>query len=118
MDERLFIDYVDFEWCWRAIAKGVKILTVPSIVINHNLGDGTKKILWKTVTLRSDARYFYSIRNAFYLSFHSPFLLIKEKIYLFIRNLRVVFAFLLLKHNLKSVKLINKAFTDALWGKL
>ncbi|MDR2408807.1 MAG: glycosyltransferase family 2 protein, partial [Bacteroidales bacterium] len=49
MNEKLFIDYVDFEWCWRAIKLGYKIVTIPDIIIEHHLGDniiraGKKKI--------------------------------------------------------------------------
>lgn len=117
MDEDLFIDYVDFEWCWRATSKGKRILTVPSVVISHNLGDGTKKILWKEVTLRSDFRYFYILRNGYFLSFHCRYLTLPEKLHLFMRTVSFSVGVLLLRHNFKIVRIIFKAFLLGISGK-
>lgn len=118
MDEALFIDYVDFEWCWRAVAKGFKILTIPSIVINHQLGDGVKKILNKEVTIRSDFRYYYILRNGYYLSFHCKYLTSREKLSLFNRTVRFSIGILLLRHNFKAIKICNKAFYRGVFKKL
>lgn len=118
MDENLFIDYVDFEFCWRLTNFGYKILTIPSIVINHQLGDGTKKILNRQVTLRSDIRYFYILRNGFYLGFYCKYLSIAEKISLLKRTISFSCGILLLKHNLKSLKLVFSAFFAGITKKL
>ena len=113
MDEKLFIDYVDFEWCWRIVSKKKKIITIPSIIINHQLGDGVKKIgLWK-VTLRSDFRYFYIIRNGFYLSFYCEYLNKYERKHLLLRTLKFCIGIILLKHNLTGIKLCKNAYEDA-----
>ena len=91
LDESLFIDYVDFEWCWRAVSKGYRIVTVPDIIINHQLGDGVKKIFNKQVTLRSDIRYFYILRNGFYLSKYCEYLNKVEKKLLLKRTISFTF---------------------------
>jgi rhamnosyltransferase len=114
MDEKLFIDYVDFEWCWRAVSNGMKILTVPSVKINHRLGDGSKKILKWNVTIRSDARYFYMIRNGFYLSFFCLYLKFSEKIILFFRTIKFCIGVFLLRHDFSTLKLEASAFFCAL----
>lgn len=118
MDENLFIDYVDFEFCWRLTNCGYKILTVPSIIINHQLGDGTKKILYKHVTLRSDIRYFYILRNGFYLAFHCKYLSFLEKLSLLKRTISFSCGVFLLKHNFKSIRLILTALYDGITSKL
>lgn len=38
MDERLFIDSVDREWCFRARARGFSLLGVPAAWLDHQLG--------------------------------------------------------------------------------
>lgn len=67
MNEKLFIDFVDNEWCWRAVKKGFEVLSFPDVEINHTLGYGAKKILGVSMTTRSVFRYYYTFRNGFYL---------------------------------------------------
>ena len=40
MDESLFVDYVDFEWGWRAIAQGYKLYFVNDVTFSHALAKG------------------------------------------------------------------------------
>ena len=114
MNEKLFIDYVDFEWCWRAVSKGLKILQIPSIIVNHYLGNDTKKILNHKVTIRSNARYYYIIRNGFYLSFYCEFLTVFEKVRLFLKSVKFCIGVFLLRHSFSIMKLCLQAFEDAL----
>lgn len=44
----LFIDWVDTEWCWRAIGKGKLILVNGDVVISHTLGDSYVNLLGKS----------------------------------------------------------------------
>jgi rhamnosyltransferase len=39
MEDDLFIDFVDLEWCVRARNHGFSILGIPSITMRHSLGD-------------------------------------------------------------------------------
>lgn len=71
MDEKLFIDWVDTEWCWRAISKGFSVLQTPNVVINHCLGNPSRNVLGKRITVHSSFRNYYKIRNAVYLLFYS-----------------------------------------------
>lgn len=72
MDEKLFIDWVDTEWCWRAISKGFSVLQTPNVVINHCLGNHpSRNVLGKSITVHSSFRNYYKIRNAVYLLFYS-----------------------------------------------
>lgn len=118
MNEALFIDYVDHEFCWRLISKGYKILTIPSIVITHSLGKCQKTILNKKITIWSDIRYYYLIRNSIYLSFYCKHIDFKDRIKLQFSAFTYSRTYFLLKHNLKSIALIIKAIFDGLFKKL
>lgn len=66
-DEALFIDYVDWEWCWRARYRGMKVYVDPGSAITHMLGNGHRKILGFQVGLPAPIRHYYQYRNGFYM---------------------------------------------------
>lgn len=67
MEESLFIDYVDTEWCLRAIYQGYALFGVCSAHMQHDLGDGFVDLFGRTITVRSSLRYYYLIRNGLWL---------------------------------------------------
>lgn len=71
MDERLFIDWVDFEWCWRAIACGYSIIGTFDSVLEHQLGDGVVKVGDRSFGIRTSVRNYFIARNGLYLSLYS-----------------------------------------------
>lgn len=64
MDESLFIDFVDLEWCVRARNKGYRVLGVPWLTLAHELGDAPVKVLGRTYPMHSAVRHYYLFRNA------------------------------------------------------
>jgi len=67
-DARLFIDLVDFEYCWRINGLGLLVVKNPASRIYHKLGDGQIKILGLlAVGLPKPFRHYYSVRNTVYL---------------------------------------------------
>lgn len=64
MDESLFIDYVDTEWCMRATSKGYRLLGCGSVDMRHSLGDEPVEFLNKVMPGHSPLRHYYIIRNA------------------------------------------------------
>ena len=69
-DEELFIDSVDFEYCYRAASNGYKILRFGDIVLNHHLGElqvckrfGKERVLH----VHNAIRRYYITRNNIYL---------------------------------------------------
>lgn len=67
-DAKLFIDLVDFEYCWRISDNGMLVVKNPDSLIFHRLGDGQVKILgFLKVGLPKPFRHYYSIRNTVYL---------------------------------------------------
>ena len=67
-DSDLFIDYVDFEWCWRAERKGLVNGITDEINIYHQVGQKELKFPGGyRVILSSPFRYFYQYRNYIWL---------------------------------------------------
>ena len=78
MNERLFIDWVDTEWCWRATNNGYEIICDTTNIIHHSMGDNYKIVFGKKIVVYSDFRNYYFFRNGTYLLFHSKLLTLKE----------------------------------------
>ena len=66
-DNRLFMDYVDFDWCWRAKSKGYICGITPDVTILHMVGQNTIYIGGYTIIVSSPVRYFYQFRNYMWL---------------------------------------------------
>jgi rhamnosyltransferase len=119
MCEQLFIDWVDLEWCWRAIKKGYKIIGNADVIINHRLGNTSKSILYRSITLRNPLRHYYITRNAFYLSLRSNSLDFLHKLTLFLKSFRYIIGFTLLsKPHFLNFKYTLKGFYHGFIGKL
>lgn len=62
-DEKLFIDGVDHEWCWRARIKGYRILMHSKAILEHQLGEGDKFIFGVRFRVPQPIRTYYQYRN-------------------------------------------------------
>lgn len=68
MDESLFIDGVDHEFCWRAKRKlGSRFFIVESVKLSHQLGEGDRYFLFRKVAIPTPFRTYYQFRNYFIL---------------------------------------------------
>lgn len=68
--EKLFIDYVDIEFCLRLVSKNYKLIQSDSSTLLHNLGKSEiGKLLWRsfTYTNHSALRRYYITRNRIYV---------------------------------------------------
>lgn len=66
-NEDFFIDYVDWEWNWRARKLGLRNFINKKIVIEHMLGNGHKKVLFWEIGIPAPIRHYYQYRNSLYL---------------------------------------------------
>jgi rhamnosyltransferase len=64
MDESLFIDSVDLEWCIRARSKGYRLLGIPWFTLHHELGGAPVNIFGVLYPTHSPLRHYYMFRNA------------------------------------------------------
>ena len=115
-DESMFIDSVDFEYCYRLRKLGYKVIQVKNAQLSHEVGDSTKKrfLFWSFIVGRHSAfRKYYMARNNIYYP-------LKHKLYIhFIRgnflNLKLLFTVLMYEDNKKDkVKSILKGWVDGL----
>lgn len=68
MDDSLFIDAVDSEYCWRIRNNGFIVIKNNDAMLAHKLGDGKKKILgFLYVGVPSPIRHYYQVRNTILL---------------------------------------------------
>ena len=67
MDSSLFIDYVDFEFCWRALSLNCKIYRSKNIILKHNVGEKFQKFCGFPIIESSPFRYLYQYRNYLWL---------------------------------------------------
>lgn len=66
-DDSLFIDFVDWDWCWRCGKKNLEIFVDAKLKISHILGDGYRKIAGFDVGVPSPVRHYYQYRNSLFL---------------------------------------------------
>lgn len=63
LKEDMFIDLVDFEWCWRALDKGYSHFIVENTYLEHMFGGKEWRVLSFRVTVPSAFRIYYQFRN-------------------------------------------------------
>jgi rhamnosyltransferase len=71
--DKLFIDYIDHEYCMRLKTNGFKTVQANNAVLEHPLGSITEyRLLWKRFALGNHPplRRYYITRNKFYLYDH------------------------------------------------
>lgn len=66
-DDRLFIDYVDSEWCWRARAKGYRSVVTCRVRMSHQVGRRLIHIGPFRDIVSAPFRYEYQFRNYLWL---------------------------------------------------
>lgn len=72
-NEKLFIDFVDNEWCWNVIDQGFSIISANKIFLTHNMADSVFKIFHFKLLKRTKVRNYYILRNSLHLILYSNF---------------------------------------------
>lgn len=63
----MFIDLVDWEWCWRARDKGYRIYIDTHSSIIHSMGEKHRKFLFLRLGVPVPLRHYYAFRNSLFL---------------------------------------------------
>lgn len=117
MQDNLFIDWVDLEWCWRAKNQyGYDTVCTGDVVIQHTLGDGFVQFLGRKVSFRSPLRHYYMVRNAVHLALHSRSATVPIRLEIFAKALVWTFVFPLIAPSNKRQHL--RATLAGLWDGL
>jgi rhamnosyltransferase len=70
MEEALFIDQVDTEWCLRARSMGYRVFGACGAILEHRLGEAYYRIWfgrWRHLPRHKPFRYYYIFRNSLLL---------------------------------------------------
>ncbi len=67
LDESLFIDLVDHEWCFRAKSKGYVSGITPAVRLSHYIGSNDSRQGVVQTIISSPIRFFYQTRNYVWL---------------------------------------------------
>jgi rhamnosyltransferase len=111
-DERLFIDFVDSEWCWRANSKGYICGVTTDVEITHSIGRKIIKIWLFMDIVSSPARYFYQYRNYLWL-LRRKYVPLQWKINVGIKDIiRLFYIPVCLKDGLTMLKYILKGIAS------
>lgn len=119
MDERLFIDHVDTEWCFRARSLGFGVFGVCDAVMHHCLGERRMDIWflrWRKIPVHSSFRYYYIFRNSILLR-QRPYMPKTWRRADLSRLFQMVFFFGLLAPNrLANLRMMWRGFRDGIRG--
>lgn len=118
MLDELFIDWVDIEWGMRAKGRGYKSYIIPGTLLHHSVGDAAITILGREISLHSDVRNYYIVRNSTYLlRFKSMGWEWRTATIPRIPKYIVTY-FWYSDHRMRSLNLLLHAFLDGIRGKL
>jgi len=115
--EELFIDYVDWEWCWRAKSLGYKTYVDTTLKLPHMLGEGHKNFLFFKLGVPSPIRHYYQYRNLLLLSKmkHIPFVWKIKRILIHLSKLILFLCFY--DKKVERFKYILKGIKDGILDK-
>lgn len=112
MDESLFIDLVEYDWCWRAIVKGYKIFSINEVSLVHKEGEGKVYIFGKRMILPSPIRHYYQYRNFLFL-LHKNYVPLEWKIQmLFKMIIKIPIYMLIMDRKFRRLQFILKGIKD------
>lgn len=63
LENELFIDLVDSEWCWRAKKYNYQCCITHKVSIEHPIGEMNKSIMGYKIIVSAPFRYYYQYRN-------------------------------------------------------
>lgn len=116
MMDSLFIDMVDYEWCWRFIKKGWHVAVDYNVQFNHQIGN--HKIVLKRIEI-APFRLYYVFRNTIFLIRNNK-TINRRQTHFWINYLLKLFVFnvIFCSDRIKRFEFIKKGVVDAIKGKL
>ena len=108
MKEKLFIDYIDIEWCLRAKKKNYKVLIFKNTEILQSLGSCKINLFGNVYPIHSPSRMYYNFRNSIIL-YKLNYINLNWKTIDSLRNIfRMLFYILFTNDRLTYLKYISK----------
>lgn len=116
MEESLFIDLVDYEWCWRAKLKGYSTYIANKVKVAHRLGDDRHKILGINIGIPSPMRHYYQFRNTIKMLFRSYVPFNFKRRYIILLPIKFFFYPIFAGKGLLRLKMIIKGLIHGIKG--
>jgi len=119
-DEELFIDAVDYEFCYRLKSKGVKTIVFTSIILEHEVGEAHKTWIGFKTDNYSAFRTYFIVRNHIAIWKRYPSIFPYNYKYVLIKThilSRILKIILAEKDKLNKLKSIKNGLIDGLKGK-
>jgi rhamnosyltransferase len=119
MDETLFIDYVDTEWCLRARSKGWLVYGVCNAIMEHSLGEKRRRywlLRWRNIAQHSPFRYYYIFRNSLILSRRSYILSNWARCMLIHNIMLAIYLVIATPNRVGNIKMIIQGIFDGIKG--
>ncbi|TFZ26147.1 glycosyltransferase family 2 protein [Lactiplantibacillus plantarum] len=114
MRDDFFIDFVDYEWCWRARSNKYEIVTDNSVKLSHQT-DNPKRIFGKIIS--SPIRNYYFFRNSIYVMKHH--LLVDSYVIFSFKMLKhLVFEVVFCGNKKKRIRYISHGIKDGILGNM
>lgn len=114
--EDLFLDYVDFEWCWRLAERGWLFFRDENIVMRHRLGTERKLFLGIPYFVPQPYRGYYQVRDILRLCTRSYVPLYSKLRLCGVLPLKALFQPLLLDRGLERLQWMGRGLLDAVRG--
>lgn len=110
--EEIFLDFADWDLCFRAKKVGYEVVVTTSILLKHKLGEGIRKIGFIKMHYDAPVREYYQIRDAMKLM-KKNYVPLKFRFKFFIvSHLRPVCNVIFLQNRLARCDFIRKAWKD------
>lgn len=118
MDDALFIDFVDLEWCARAKQKGFRVLGVPWVRMSHELGGEPVRVLGRAYPMHGPLRHYYQFRNVIALMRRSSMPMTWKSTELVKLPVRVVIYCFFPERRKEHLAMVWRGIRDGLSGRL
>lgn len=118
MEEDLFIDLVDLEWCLRATSAGYRCVLSLSHAISHRIGDRRARLFGRSITMHAPIRNYYFTRNCLLLAQRSYIPMCWKRYFLSRASFSLVAFVLVGDARLTRLRFMLRALHDGMkrWG--
>ena len=118
MDEDLFIDLVDFDWCFRATSKNYKHFLCRDIYFKHSLGESTKSFFGYKISKGSPLRNYYGFRNLILLLKRNHVPIFWKILSIIKLPIKVIYQFLFFDNKLIRLKYIYEGLKSGIFDEV
>jgi rhamnosyltransferase len=113
----LFLDLVDFDWCWRLGKKGWRFLRAPGLQMRHRRGTEERRLLGIQYFTQPPYRHYFQFRDTLRLVFRSHMPLYSKLRLGGVLPIKALFYPLLVENGLERIYWMARGIYDATRGR-